>query len=180
MRENDRLLPVSPYGAGKLGIESYAHVYYQTFGVPSLCVRLYPMYGPRQKKQVVYDLMSKLMQDGNKLKVYGTGKEERDFLYVEDAALGLEKIIRKIPFTGTVINLCTGTGVPISIVVRIIMDVIGSKKEVVYSQKMRNGDVDKMIGSCELLKKTGFKPKHTFKEGIAKTAEWFLSVHKSV
>jgi len=173
MRENDPLLPVSPYGAGKLGVENYAHVYCKTFGVPAFCIRFYPMYGPRQKKQVVFDLMRKLSSRDRVLTVIGTGEERRDFLYVEDAAEGVARILRKVRFDGGVVNLCTGRGVRIREVVNAVMGSLGIRKKVRYTKKLRKGDVDAMIGSTARLRKTGFVPRTSFVKGMQKTAEWF-------
>ena len=179
MREDDKLRPVSPYGAGKLGLENYASVFCRTFGVPTLIVRLYPMYGPRQKKQVVFDLMRKLTLPGKILEVFGTGNEARDFLFVEDAARGMATIAGKLPFDGRTINLCSGKGIPIRQVVKTTMKTLGIIKNVHYTGKMRQGDVDKMVGSVEWLKRTVFKPEVSFEEGIKQTVLWFKETQLS-
>jgi len=174
MRETDHPAPVSPYGVSKLSLELYGSVYHQVYGVPVQTVRFYPMYGPRQKKQVVYDLMKKLCGRGDVLEVIGTGREVRDFLYVEDAARGIAAVLKGAKFDGSAVNLCTGRGVTIERVAREIMRAMKIKKRLLFTQRLRMGDVHKMVGSTVRIRKLGFRPLVAFEEGIKRTVKWFL------
>jgi UDP-glucose 4-epimerase len=176
MKEDDRLCPISPYGVGKLTIEHYANVYARIYNVPALSVRLYPMYGPRQTKQVFYDLMKKLAGPGNQIAVIGTGREKRDFTYVTDAARAIECILSRGRFAGGVVNLCTGKGTSIHRVVTALMAAMGTNKKARYTRMLRDGDVKNMIGSPRQLRALGYRPRIPLKEGIKRTVQWFLSL----
>ncbi|OGJ89327.1 MAG: hypothetical protein A2268_08360 [Candidatus Raymondbacteria bacterium RifOxyA12_full_50_37] len=176
MRETDLCAPVSPYGAGKLGVEQYASVYASVYGVPVKTIRLFPLFGPRQRKQLIYDLLVKLHAPGPDLRVYGTGRERRDLMYVEDAAAGFAALLEKGAFDGSTVNLCTGKGVSVARVAEELMRASGIRKRIVYAGGMRAGDVKAMIGSTTRLKKSGFAAVTPFEEGIRRTVTWFRSV----
>lgn len=178
MQEGDLLWPVSPYGAGKLALEQYASVYHRNYGVPVLCVRHYPMFGPRQKKQVVYDLMCKIAQPGKVLEVLGTGREVRDFLYVKDAAKGLALLAQHASFDGTAVNLCSGKGVSTRKIAETLLEVMRIKKKLKFTGQLRKGDVDKMVGSISRLVAFDFAPEYDLVTGLEETVNWFQSDRK--
>jgi len=176
MREDDALHPVSPYGISKLAMEYYGEIYHKMFGVPSVSLRFYPMYGPRHYKQVIFDLMEKFASAKKRIKAFGTGQEIRDFTYVEDAAAAIEVVMQKFSFSGGVINLCSGKGVSIKRVANSVRREMGKKKEIDFTQKLRPGDVNKMIGFNGKLRQLGFRPEVSFQEGIKRSVEWFLAL----
>ncbi len=89
IRESDPTVPISPYGVGKLAAERYVAVFSQLYGITASSVRLFSVYGPRQRKQVVYDLIDRLAGDPSRLEVIGDGTQERDFAFVEDVAAAM-------------------------------------------------------------------------------------------
>ncbi|MFH0918768.1 MAG: NAD-dependent epimerase/dehydratase family protein [Fibrobacterota bacterium] len=173
MRETDRPVPVSPYGAGKMALEHYASVYARCYGIPAQVIRLYPMFGPRQRKQVFYDLMVKIAAPGPRVAVFGTGREVRDFIYVEDAAAGVERILEVAAFTGGCVNLCSGRGRSITEVAEALMAAMNVRKRLAYTRALRPGDVDKMAGSVLRLKEMKALFRTPFTECVRKTVSWF-------
>ena len=109
IHESDPTVPISPYGVGKLSAERYVAVYSQLYGIAASSVRLFSVYGPRQRKQVVYDLIDRLARDPSRLDVIGDGTQERDFAYVEDVAAAMVLVSRQAPGAGEVFNVASGS-----------------------------------------------------------------------
>ena len=95
--ETDPTVPISPYGVSKLAAERYVAVYSRLYAMPCSSVRLFSVYGPRQHKQVVYDLLDRLASDPEQLDVIGDGTQQRDFVYVEDVAAAMIRVAERAP-----------------------------------------------------------------------------------
>ena len=80
--EQHPLMPISPYGVSKLAAEQYMSLYIRLYGLRAAVARLFSVFGPRQRKQVVYDLFSKLAHNPDKLEIIGDGTQARDLVYV--------------------------------------------------------------------------------------------------
>src|SRR5436190_1749380 len=80
--ETDPTVPISPYGVSKLAAERYAAVYSQLYDLRMVSLRFFSVYGPRQRKQVIFDLYRKLCNDPHHLEIYGAAYEMRDFVHV--------------------------------------------------------------------------------------------------
>jgi UDP-glucose 4-epimerase len=106
--EDDPTVPISPYGVGKLAAERYLYVYSRTYGVRATTLRLFSIYGPRQRKQVVYDLLGKLLLAPHRLDVYGDGTQVRDFAYVDDVVQAMLLAALRAPGAGEVYRRCVG------------------------------------------------------------------------
>jgi UDP-glucose 4-epimerase len=83
--EDSPTAPSSPYGASKLCAETYMVLYSKLYKMPVTVLRFCNIYGPRQRKYLMYDILLRLMKNPNKLEILGTGMEQRDFIYVDDA-----------------------------------------------------------------------------------------------
>ena len=85
LTEDSPTVPSSPYGASKLCAETYMALYSRLYGLPVTVTRFCNLYRPRQRKYILYDLLMKLMKNPKRLEILGSGLEQRDFVYVEDA-----------------------------------------------------------------------------------------------
>lgn len=173
IRETDQTVPISPYGVSKLGAERYVKVFAEIYGFSANSVRLFSVFGPRQKKQVIYDFFRKLKDDPARLEVFGDGKQARDFAFVTDVAEGLILAATAAPGRGEAYNLASGTTSTIADLVAACCRQCGAKPEVVYSGQLRPGDADKWIVDMTEIRKIGFAPKMTLETGLAATKAWF-------
>lgn len=175
--------PYSPYGVTKLGGEKLCLAYYDNYGLPVVILRYFTVYGPRQRPDMAFHRFIKSMLRGEKLYVYGDGRQMRDFTYVEDVA---EATIIACEagdeVVGEVINI--GSGSPISVIdsIRVIAEIVSVEPEIVYVEKQR-GDVKATyadIGKARRL--LGWKPKTKLREGLEKEVEWLrqLMEHRIV
>jgi UDP-glucose 4-epimerase len=79
IKETDPTVPISPYGASKLSAEHYAAVYSKLYNLKITNMRFFPVFGPRQKKQVIFDLILKIKRNPEVLEIFGDGSQSRDF-----------------------------------------------------------------------------------------------------
>jgi UDP-glucose 4-epimerase len=175
IKESDPTVPLSPYGVSKLAAENYVSVYSRLYGVSALSVRPFSIYGPRLRKQVVFDLLTKLHADPHTLEVYGDGKQMRDFLYVKDLVGAMLVVAAQGKGNGETYNIASGTSYSIQEVIDTMCGVLGIKPDLRYSGKVRPGEPEKWIVDIAKIQHTGFKPEVSLQDGLAETIGWFKS-----
>ncbi len=175
MDENHPLLPISPYGASKLGAESLGLAYHHTYGLPFTPLRIFNTYGPRQPRYVIYDLFRKIQRDPHHLEVLGTGAQVRDYCYVTDTAAAFLALALDPKADGQVYNIAGGHPVSIKELVAMILTTLGlDNTEVTYTGQSWPGDITRLIADLEKTKTTGFQPTVALEEGLHNFAEWIM------
>lgn len=170
--ETDPTVPIAPYGVSKLAAERYVAVYSQLYGIQAVTVRLFSIYGPRQRKQVVYDLFSKLRASPGRLEILGDGSQARDFAYVLDVVQALLLVAAKAPNRGEVYNVASGTTHTIAELVEACCHVCGLNPEIIYTGQIRPGDAERWEVDITRLKELGFKPRANLEESLAAIRDW--------
>lgn len=173
MREDDPTFPISPYGVSKLAAERYAAVYSQLYGLPISSARFLSIYGPRQHKQVVFDLIRKLRANSHELVVLGDGTQARDFTYVGDAVNALMMIGERAAGKGEVYNVGTGKTYTIRDLVEALCQVLDVAPQVTYTGQTRQGDTERWEVDITKLSGLGYAPQTSFEEGLHATCEWY-------
>lgn len=171
--EDDPTVPISPYGVGKLAAERYIAVYSRTFGLHATTLRFFSIYGPRQRKQVVYDLLRKLARDPHRLEVYGDGSQGRDFVYVSDVIQALILAAERAPGRGEVYNVASGTTHTIRQLVAGCCELLGRSPRVVYSGRVRSGDADFWSVDIGRLRALGYEAAVPLVSGLSLAKAWF-------
>lgn len=172
--------PVSCYGASKLAAETYCKLFNKTHGLPAVIVRLFNICGPRQRKYVMYDILSKLRKNPNTLTMLGSGSQERDFVYVNDAVDGLIFLSVKEEASGQTFNLGTGVSTSIKKVVTYITKILGMKPVVTYTGSSWKGDINILVADPTKLRRIGFAPKYTVEQGITEFVSWYRQAEKYI
>lgn len=131
--------PISPYGHNKAICEILASAYGTCFGVPSLVLRIFSMFGPAQRHLLVWDLFRKFRDDAEIL-LDGTGDEARDFIHVDDFAAQAILAIERTSATHEVLNVGSGKSVTVRQVAQRIGALLESSKPVRFSGRQRPGD----------------------------------------
>jgi len=177
MDENHPLNPTSPYAGAKCGADRLVYSYLQTYPqLPAVIVRPFNNYGPRQHlEKLIARFVTGLLRD-QPIRVYGDGENARDWIYVEDTCMALEKIIladtNKVK--SEVFNLGTGRSLSVIEIANIITDVMNKPKSLIHQTHARPGEVKKHIAGFEKAKRVlGFEPTTTFETGIEKTIAWY-------
>jgi dTDP-glucose 4,6-dehydratase len=176
MDEEHPLNPRSPYAATKAGADRLAYSYYVTYGLPIVIVRPFNNYGPRQHpEKAVPRFITQALQD-EPLTIHGDGHASRDWLYVDDDAEAIERIV-ETPLedvAGEVLNVATGVDVPVADVADAVLDLLGKPPSLRTHLPERPGQVDRHIGSTEKIARIcGWHARTSFEAGLAKTVAWY-------
>jgi len=167
--------PISPYGVSKLFIESLAFSYNKSFGMKITCLRFSNVYGPGcHRKESVVSVFLKRVISGDDLIVYGDGKQKRDYIFIDDIAVGIYKSL--FSKTCGVYQLSTGKSTSINKLINIInLTVIDTHKFKIKYEKKRSGEVyETLISNIKAKKEVNFKISKNLKDGIKDTWKWLL------
>lgn len=171
--ETDLTVPISPYGVSKLAVERYVSVYSQIYGLKAASLRLFSAYGPRQRKQIVYDFIKKISNNPSELMILGDGTQVRDLVYVEDIAQAALTVLENAPLEGEVYNVAGGRGYSTTAIAETMSNVMGLSPEFHYTGSIRPGDPEKWIACIDRIRKLGFCPRISLEEGMKRTIEWY-------
>jgi UDP-glucose 4-epimerase len=178
--EETPIAPVSPYGVAKYAAEQYVSLYARLHGLRTASLRLFSVFGPGQRKQVVFDLIAKLAADPERLEVIGAGSETRDFIFVDDVATAATTVMERGPLAGEVYNVASGTSVTIRDLVGHVITALGVAPVVRYTGEVRPGDALHWVADISRLRALGFTPAVPVEEGVRRIAEWFATIEQKV
>jgi UDP-glucose 4-epimerase len=170
--EDTALNPISPYGVSNLASERYGAVYCRLYGMPVSSLRCFAVYGPRQRKQVVYDVMRRMLDGNGRLTVLGDGGQRRDFCFVEDVARATLAVARRAPFGGEAWNVGGTQEVTIAQLVDMVGQALGLRSEPTFTGSIRPGDPEALVSDCSRLGALGWRPEVALEEGLRRTAAW--------
>jgi UDP-glucose 4-epimerase len=167
--------PLCPYGVSKLAVERYLDVFCGLYSLRGASARVFSTFGPRQTKQIVYDLLQKLGDDPDRLDMLGDGSQTRDFNYVTNVVDALILVAEKGDLKGEVYNVASGRECSVKKLAAMICSQLGMSPEFVFSGSIRPGDAEKWRVSTDKLVRLGYRTRISLEEGIAKTIEWYRS-----
>ena len=175
--EADRPAPVSPYGVTKLAAEHLCSLYAANFGLPTVSLRYFTVFGPRQRPDMAFTRFLTAAATGTSITLYGTGEQVRDFTYVDDIVeANLRAATERVP-PGTVLNIAGGTNVSVNQVLD-IMGVTTGRTIAVDRQPRSDGDVERTGGDAsQAAQLLGWQPRVGIEEGIACQWAWVRERH---
>ncbi|ASJ16223.1 nucleoside-diphosphate sugar epimerase [Thermococcus chitonophagus] len=179
LKESETPSPISPYGVTKLAGEHYCRVFYEIYGVPTVVLRYFNVYGPRQSSAYA-GVISIFMRNAIKnkpLTIFGDGKQTRDFIYVKDVVEANLLVAKKKKAEGEVFNVATGKETTVLELALKIIDLSGASSSIVFAPP-RPGDIRRSVADISKLRKLGFSPKYTLEEGLKETFGWFKNEWK--
>lgn len=180
LSEDMRLKPHSPYAAQKLENEIEAGVYSRLYGLETVGLRYFNVFGPRQDPKSPYSgvlsLFIDALKEGRAPTIFGDGFQTRDFVYVGDVAqanhLALEKPLAEEPESGWVFNVGSGTQTTVLDAYRTIARCMNVNIEPLFAPP-REGDIRHSMASIASIVQTfGYRPETPFEEGIRRTVDW--------
>jgi UDP-glucose 4-epimerase len=164
--------PISPYGITKLAAERLGVLYGASYGVPFVSLRLFTVYGPRQRPDMAFHRFLSALSAGRPLEVYGDGTQTRDFTYVADAVGAFVAAAARDGVVGQAINVAGGTRIALRDAIDIAGQVAGRKPEVRWLPKGR-GDADHTDAAIEKARRLlGFAPRTALREGLTEQLHW--------
>jgi len=173
-KEEDRLKPSSPYSASKAAADMFVLAYVRTYSLHAMITRCTNNYGPYQFPEKLIPKTIIRASMNLKLPIYGTGKNVRDWIYVLDHCEAVDLVMREGE-RGEIYNISSGEEKTNLEVVKTILDLMGKDESLIEFVEDRPGhDLRYSLDSSKIREELGWKPKHSFKEGIKKTVEWYL------
>lgn len=168
-----RPLPVSPYGVTKLASENLMVLYSTEYGVPTVSLRYFTVYGPRQRPDMSFNRFIKGALRGEELVVYGDGQQSRDFTFISDiVAANLQAA--ELGKSGAVYNIGGGTQATINQVLDIIISEVG-KLKVRYSDRAIGDARHTGADTSRARNELGFRSTVSLEEGLKREIEWLRS-----
>jgi UDP-glucuronate 4-epimerase len=165
---------ISPYAASKLAAEALGHVYHHLYGLDLAMLRLFTVYGPRQRPDLAIHKFARLMAAGKPIPVFGDGSTARDYTYVTDTVDGVLACTRQ-EFGYEIFNLGESQTVTLSRLIELLEQHLGTKAAIDW-QPLQPGDVP--ITYADISKaqsRLGYAPQVKIEEGIPRFVEWFKS-----
>ena len=173
-KEDEQLLPISPYAMTKLSGEMLGHVYTQLFGIRFIALRFFTVYGPSQRPDLAVHKFTKAILDEKPITMYGNGETSRDYTYVDDIIRGVVAALQYDKSIFEVINLGNNYSISLKELVKNIEETIG-KKAIIQILPEQPGDVPKTFADISKAKKLlGYTPDTKLRDGLQKFYEWFL------
>jgi len=165
--------PVSPYGVTKLAAEDLCHAYRRNHGVPSVVLRYFTVYGPRQRPDMAFSIFISRMLSGRELLVYGDGRQKRDFTFVGDIVAATMMASNARP--GSVYNVGSGQPHSINNVISVLERLLG-KKARVRLLPAQAGDVKSTCADIgKIARELGFSPSTSLASGLRSQLQDFKS-----
>lgn len=169
--------PISPYAVQKLTGEYYMQAFAEVYGLETVSLRYFNIFGPRQDANSQYSaVLAKFitqMQQGESPTIFGDGEQSRDFTYVANAVQANLKACVANGVSGKVFNIATGTRFSLNQTVEILRKIIGFNGPVKYAAE-RTGDVKHSLADISLAQKhLGYAPEIGFEEGLRRTVKWY-------
>jgi len=171
--EDHPTTPVSPYGVSKLATEQYARVYAEVYGLSTVSLRYFTVYGPRMRPNMAMTNFVSRCLHGEPPVIYGDGTQTRDFTYVEDVRRVNEQLLTDDRADGEILNIGSTDNIDILTLAEVIRDEINPSLDIIF-EDARKGDAEHTHADVskanELL---GYEPTVDIREGVQKFIEWY-------
>lgn len=173
-KEEEQVMPISPYALTKLSGEGAGHVFSYLYGIRFIALRFFTVYGPAQRPDLAIHKFMKAMLRGQPITLYGKGGSSRDYTYIDDIVQGILGAINYKDSLFEVFNLGNSYGVTLRDLVGELENVIG-KKAVIDEQPEQPGDVPQTFADISKAQRLlHYQPATQLKEGLKKFHDWFV------
>jgi nucleoside-diphosphate-sugar epimerase len=169
--------PLSPYALQKLVAEQYCQMFTRLYGLETVTIRYFNVFGPRQDPSSPYSgvisLFISALCEGRQTTIFGDGEHTRDFTYVANIVDGVLRACTAAGASGEVINVATGGRISLNTLFTTIRDLVAGTVEPIYAPP-RPGDVkDSQADISKARRILGYEPIVSFEEGLARTVAWY-------
>jgi len=179
LHEDAQLHPYSPYGVTKLAGEHLCTLYQHNFGVPTVSLRYFTVYGPRQRPDMAFHRFCKSIILNEPIHVYDDGNQTRDFTYIADVVEANIRAAQAEAAIGNVINIAGGSRVTLRNVVQILENISGKNLEIVYEAR-QHGDVRHTFADTSKARQLlDYRPGVQLTEGLAHEFEALHDLYRS-
>jgi Nucleoside-diphosphate-sugar epimerases len=165
--------PVSPYGVSKLAVEHYMRVYNEVYGLPTVSLRYFTVYGPRMRPNMaISNFVSRCMR-GESPEIYGDGEQTRDFTYIDDIVDANHSLLTDDSADGETMNIGSTDNIDITTLAEVVRDEIDPTLDIRYTEA-RDGDAEHT--HADISKATrliGYEPSRDIREGVGEFIDWY-------
>jgi len=170
--EDLNIQPVSPYGATKRAGELLCYSYHHLYGMNIACLRIFTAYGPRQRPEMAIHKFTRLIDQGEKIPIYGDGSSRRDYTYIDDLIEGILGVIRYHKGF-EIYNLGESQTTSLIELIKLIEGAFGKKADIEMLE-LQPGDVSVTYADITKAKRMlKYQPKVKMEEGIKRFVEWY-------
>jgi nucleoside-diphosphate-sugar epimerase len=172
-------MPIAPYPVQKLAGEFYMKSFWQVYGIETVCLRYFNIFGPRQDPDSPYSgVMARFalqMMRGERPTIFGDGEQGRDFTYIDNAVsanlLAMAALAENV--AGKVFNVACGDRHTLNKTFHVLADLLDFKEEPIYGPN-RAGDIQNSLADITAARTAfGYNPAVSFEEGLRRTIEWY-------
>ena len=179
--EDDPLRPVSPYATSKLAAEIYCRQFYELYGLDTVSLRYFTVYGPRQRPDMAIRIFTERILKGLPPQIFGDGEQSRDFTYISDVVAAIRSAMTAPDLKGAAINICGGKPITVNRLVQELQDVCGRRDLDPVYLDAQPGDVDHTWGDPALaMKLLRWKARTSTREGLRRYVEWYRGSEESM
>jgi UDP-glucose 4-epimerase len=182
-REDMSLNPLSPYAVTKLAGEKYCKVFYELYGLETVALRYFNIFGPRQDPKSEYAaVIPKFINAflaGKRPVIFGDGEQSRDFTFVANAVEANILASKSETAVGKYYNIAVGGQYTLNTLIKMLQDIIGVDIEPIYDPPRRGDILHSYADITRARKELNFDPKVDFPTGLKKTVEWFAEIYNS-
>jgi UDP-glucuronate 4-epimerase len=173
-KEEEKLMPISPYAMTKLSGEMLGHVYHQLFGIRFIALRLFTVYGPGQRPDLAIHKFTKAIIAGKPITMFGDGSTSRDYTFVDDTVQGITAAIHYDKTGFEIINLGNHYAISLKELIAGIEKATG-EKAIIEQHPDQPGDVPKTFADITKARRLlGYDPQTKMEEGLKKFYDWFV------
>lgn len=183
--EDTLFKPISPYAVSELAAESYAIAFYKAYGLQTVCLRYFNVYGPRQSYNPytgAITLFINQLLSNQSVTIFGDGEQTRDFVYVKDVASANMLALTRKEAVGEVFNIATGAATSVNTLVKTLVKIIGRARAKPLHTKPKLGEIRHSVASIEKARSIlGYRPTFAIDSGLGQLVKWYTSkpIHSS-
>ena len=168
--------PVSPYGVSKLAAEHYCRVFCEVYGIPTVSLRYFTVYGPRMRPDLAVPRFSKRLLRGMPPVIFGDGEQTRDYTFVDDIVEANVRLLdQRVDLQGQAVNVGSSRRISINDLVEVLADLIGSQVDPVHEETAVGDARDTWASIEEASRLVNYRPSTTLEDGLTAFLEWFRS-----
>ena len=171
LREGAACRPMSPYGVTKLAAENLGNLYERNHGLPVVSLRYFTVYGPRQRPDMAFHRFLKAARDGEPIRVFGDGRQTRDYTYIEDIVRAT-RAAADSGRPGCVYNVGGGERVSVNQVLELVGEVTGRRPEVIREEAQKGDVRDTSADTSAARQDLAFRSTVSLREGLAREWAW--------
>jgi UDP-glucose 4-epimerase len=169
--------PVSPYGVTKLAGEYLCMLYHHNFGLPTVSLRYFTVYGPRQRPDMAFHRFCKALIEHQPIVIYDDGEQTRDFTYISDVVEANILAATTDAAVGEIFNIAGGSRVTVRHVIQLLQEISDSPISVAFERK-QHGDVRDTFADTQHAKQVlGYCPLVPLRDGLAQEFEYIVSLY---